>query len=279
MRIVCLIVFSALALQAGAVFTFESPTYTAPTSITGQDGWTNPVPGGADGQVLTYASGAIATNPEGGAQYLFTLGETTDARSQHDVDLSGGNIWTLTYDMLMWNPGPKEAMENAANITLWSTPIGSEDDPGFMTIFGYMGTTSNSPWGIMFYVADSGGAMQQDIAWVGLSQNTWYRVSTVFDLSTKQVLGGSLYNLTSGVPVSDWTPSASRYFAGGAASTFTPNAVRVYSDTTAGDPSIMNGVAWDNLTLSSSDTGGVPEPATFAMASAALAALVWWRRK
>jgi hypothetical protein len=281
MRIVCLIVSTALALQAGAVFTFEPTTYTAPVSIEGQDGWTNPVADEVAGRVLAYAGGSYAVNPEGGLQYLLTYGEEDDARAQHDVDFSGASTWTMTYDVLMSNPGDKQAMANAGNISLWSTPVDTDEDPGFMTIFGYMSTASDAQWGIVHYVADAGGVMQQDIAWAGLSQNNWYRVTTVFDVSTKQILSGSLYDLTGAAALPGWTPSANRYFAGGATSTFMPNAVRVYSDTDTGMPAFSNAVAWDNLTLDGRDAGaeGVPEPATFAMAGAALAALAWWRRR
>jgi MYXO-CTERM domain-containing protein len=60
-----------------------------------------------------------------------------------------------------------------------------------------------------------------------------------------------------------------------------PNAVRMYSSTSVGaaPPAIANAVAWDNLSLSGPDDGSVPEPATFVMAGAALAALAWWRRR
>jgi hypothetical protein len=233
--------------------------------------------------VLVYSGSGYAANPQGGSQFLLTYGSGDDARAQHAVDFSGASTWTLTYDVLMSNPGAKEAMANAGNITLWSTPIGAGDDPGFMTIFGYMSTASNAQWGIVHYVADAGGVMQQDTAWAGLSQNNWYRVTTVFDVSTKQILSGSLYDLTGAAALPGWTPSANRYFTGGATSTFMPNAVRMYSSTSVGaaPPAIANAVAWDNLTLDGSDDGaeGVPEPATLAMAGAALAALAWWRRR
>lgn len=281
MRIVCLMILAVLALQAGPVFNFESPTYTAPASVAGQDGWTNPDAGDAAGQVLTYAGSSYVANPEGGSQFLLTYDAANDARAQHDIDLSGASTWTLTYDVLMSNPGDKVAMANVGNITLWSTPIDAGEDPGFMTIFGYMSTASNAQWGIVQYVADAGGTMHQDTAWAGLSQNTWYRVTTVFDVSTKQVLSGTLYDLTGAAALPGWTPGSPRYFAGGSTSTFMPNAVRVFSNTSGDDPVMANAVAWDNIgfTGREDDPGGVPEPATLVMAGAALAALAMWRRR
>jgi hypothetical protein len=282
MRLLYVVLLSVLAMQAGTVFTFEPATYTAPASVAGQDGWYNPSATDPAGQVLTYASSAYPANPGGGAQFLHTFGTDNDARAEHAFDFSGASTWTLSYDVLLSNHGDKEAMAIAGEFTLWSTPIETAEDPGFMTIFGFTGTTANANWGILYYLADAGGTMQQDAAWAGLSQDNWYRVTTVFDVATKQILGGSLYDLTDDSAYPNWTPSAARYFTGGSASTFMPNAIRMFSNTDSGDPTIANAVAWDNVSLSSPDDGGpagVPEPATVVMAGAALAALALWRRR
>jgi MYXO-CTERM domain-containing protein len=104
-------------------------------------------------------------------------------------------------------------------------------------------------------------------------QNNWYRQTTVFGINTKKVLSASLTDLTGSATFTTITPT-DWYFMGGASSTFTPDANRLFAG--GGEPA-GNSVGWDNISLDGDSS--VPEPATVVMAGAALAALALWRRR
>src|SRR6266550_3216169 len=92
--------------RAQLVTNFEPPAYAgsaAGTLLTGQNGWYVPVAGSPDYNVYTYAGNTLTlpVNPvTGGTQFVGGVSAgTVFARSQHDLDFSTSNVWTLSYDV------------------------------------------------------------------------------------------------------------------------------------------------------------------------------------
>jgi hypothetical protein len=274
MRLPCVVLLSVLAMQAGTVFTFEPATYST-GAIEGQDGWYNPLTGGG-GYVSPNDGTQVASNPTGGAQFAGMVNNKgTNARTEHLFDFSSASTWTVSYDILLKNFSTTDSENTAGSFSLQNA---SESTYGFLAALGWMNEgVPTSAWAAVYYVADSGGTAGQKIAWMNLAQDHWYRQTTVFDISTKQILSASLTDLTGSSTFSTLTPT-DWYFIGGAASTFTPDAIRLFA---GGDTVTGNATGWDNISLDSPTAGvpGVPEPATVVMAGAALAALALWRRR
>jgi len=275
MRLLCVVLLSVLAMQAGTVFTFEPTTY-APGAIAGQNGWYNPDLTGAGGSVAAYSAGGVITNPTGGAQFVaMDHSGSVDVRAEHLVDFSSASTWTVSYDLLLKNFNDEASSNNGGSFSVQNVSGGTY---GFLSIMGWMNESSPaSPWAVVYYVANSSGVEGRQVAWVNLVQDHWYRQTTVFDVNTKKILSASLTDLNGSDTFSTITPT-DWYFNGGTASTFTPDAIRLFA---GGGSDKGNAAAWDNISLDSQDVGGpgVPEPATVVMAGAALAALALWRRR
>jgi hypothetical protein len=268
------VLLSVLAMQAGTVFTFEPTTYS-PGAVEGQDGWYNPE-AAAGGFVSLNNGTQVTSNPTGATQFAGIVNNSgSNARAEHLFDFGGASTWTVSYDILLKNFNATDSRNTAGSFSLQNT---SGNTYGFLAALGWMNEVDPaSAWAAVYYVADSGGTAGQQIAWLNLEQDHWYRQTTVFDTSTKRILSASLTDLTGSATFSTLTPT-DWYFIGGAASTFTPDAIRLFA---GGDTVAGNATGWDNISLDSPDVGGpgVPEPATVVMAGAALAALALWRRR
>jgi hypothetical protein len=88
--------------------------------------------------------------------------------------------------------------------------------------------------------------------WTGLSQNNWYRESTVFNQTTNQIISLSITDLTTNI-TSTVSPSG-WYMLGGLGSQYGANAIR-FSGMGPNNAQLI-----DNVSLDSPDAA--PEPAS-----------------
>lgn len=175
--------------MAGTVFTFEPATYST-GAVEGQDGWYNPLTD-AGGFVSLNNGTQVTSNPTGGTQFAAMINnEGTNARTEHLFDFSSASTWTVSYDILLKNFNATDSENTAGSFSLQNASGGTY---GFLAALGWMNEgVPASAWAAVYYVANSGGTAGQQIAWMNLEQDHWYRQTTVFDTSTKRILSASL---------------------------------------------------------------------------------------
>lgn len=265
----CRLVFTALIglafcapvmadFQAG----FEAPDYNGAANgvkLTGQQGWY--LPSGTDYNVYTYAGNTygFAQNPQGGGQFVAgrSLGDPNYARAQHDFNWMERDIWAVSFDVAAQFNGPKPAADYLGSFSMQP----SADARYFQTLNAWNDLNNPSQWHSWYVTQEFDlPGKSPGPAWDSLDPNHWYRQTTIFKMSTREILEVAIQDLTSGqesrVQPQGWhlkningkDPTALRFFCGGA---------------TEG-----NIMAWDNLNV-------VPEPAG---ALVLLAALLLRRR-
>ena len=275
-----LVLCSATPAACGTIDGFEAdggtvPTYPAMTA----DGWYTPnVSGTSAGAVYSYsmlAGYGIATDPAGGNNALVLAQSPTGTvqRAQTNVNFSSASTWTIGYDLLMENLSSTGDSYGTDWIGSFAPQSISGNFSSFFVLDGWDSAAAGSTWSASYCVYDASGnaldpnGVSPGAAWTGLSQNHWYTESTTFSSVSNEIVSVAITDMTTGVTTSaspaDW------YMYGGATAPAGLDSIRLrgYGAT--------NAALFDNVTLS----GSTPEPASFALLAAGLAALACWRRR
>lgn len=276
-----LTLWSTVPAAGGTIYGFEPDSGTVPTypGMT-PDGWYTPTVSGT-GAAAVYSYAAIAgygiAADHGGGNNALVLAQAADGTSrkaQTNVNFAAAPIWTISYDLSLVN------LSSSGNTyaTDWIGSFAPQSTTGnfssFFVLNGWDNDSANSTWSAFYYVYDSSGDPLDDdgvspgLAWTGMSQNHWYTESTTFDTATNEILSVSITDLTADstttVEPTGW------YMYGGSTPVAGLDSIRLrgYGGT--------NAMLIDNVALASDS---VPEPATFPLLAAALAALTVMRRR
>jgi hypothetical protein len=216
-------------------------------ALTGQNGWTSsPTQPSVDYNVYTYAGNTpgYASNPFGGDQFIGGRSTgATFARAQHNVNWGSSNVWRISYDLCPLFDGVAPSAANLASASDQRNDLAATRQ--FIALKNWVDVANPAGgWKTEFNVFDSGGlALNNQVAFSGLTTNHWYRETIFVDFSTNQVtevriqdlstlLGQTLipngWYLTGGANPVNPLPDAFRFFAGGAAG---------------------NNMGWDNLEI------------------------------
>jgi hypothetical protein len=252
----------ALAASAHGQFYagFELPDYNASaagTPVTGQQGWYQPVVGGADGNVYTYSGNALGLvqNPVGGNQFLggTSGGGTLFPRAQRDMNFGPGT-WTAAYDMAGDFLGTAPATQFLSSFSLQDSTTARS----FIAVNAWDDLANPSAgYSAQFNVFNAaGGALNNQSPgsfWEGLDLNHWYRQYITFDFNSNRILEVTLVDLHTGRSASaqptDW------YMTGGASPTQPlPTGFRFF----VGGSVAGNTMGFDNIWI-------VPTPGTAAL--------------
>jgi len=189
--------------------------------------------GVADFHVYTYSGNSlgITQNPQGGSKFIAGIGPGPDMTSRtgatRPVSFGAGGAWEISYDLAVMLSGASTTGLEAIglfqihhrdqgsggsaffrNWLKWSGGgAGSQQLPGPLDV-GYFGF--NEYGQIFSFYGDNPG---QD--WARLSFNHWYRVSTIVDFDTNQVLQLGIRDLHSGRQTT-FTPPSNVFLNGGA---------------------------------------------------------------
>jgi hypothetical protein len=271
------VLLGALASAASALEQFatgfEPPAFTGlagGSPLNGQQDFYLPMAGGATQQVYSYAgnTAGIAANPTGGQYFAGSVqqGGSVIVRSQRDVIIGAGGVWTLAADIAVRFIGVHPAIQFPAGLSL-------RDNPGdgflFNVLAAWTDLATTASWGVVMEWSDLAGIFLREPlgpAFQNLLPNHWYRVRIRFDFSTNRVLSVALTDLTGGsTAVAGFTD---RYLFGGSVDVHQPFAFRLFvgGDTTAG-----NIGAFDNVSVGTQgpftdvDGNGVYDPLTDAL--------------
>lgn len=229
----------------------EAPTYNASpagVTLTGQDGWTNPLGGSADFKAYQYTGNALGlpispfVNVNGGFFGAIHGGGTAFARAQHIIDLSAGMQWVLAYDIAAKPGSNLPAPTVAASTTLqpdtaasaallheWSDPT----DPTTLKTVLRGFSSAGQP-----VVVEPGGAFSRSNA------GQWYRIYVTFDFAKNIVLSVGLLDFTTNT-IDMRYPGL--YLTGGlAGGNVLPTGLRLF---VGGTGAAGNAAAWDNIEL------------------------------
>lgn len=249
------------------VYDFEPPLYTGSdggTPLAGQNGW-YVYTGSVDGIVLTYQGVGAPVPPNGGTQFVGMVGPS--ARDAHTADFSAASIWSITFDVLADNQGQS-----------YGNPIGAFalfhdtlNDTQFSAEADWDGNSGS--WSMVFNVYGAGGGaivngQLAGSAFSGLSQDHWYQEQFVFDTAANRILNVSITdpgNFSASYSPAGW------YLSGGASAAFSANAFRLVGRGTEASPAAMG---FDDILIQA-----VPEPATWTLLLAGIAALCWVRSR
>lgn len=242
---------------------FELPEFTGtPTggTVTGVDGWYQPVAGGLDHNAYTYTGNVLGfnQNPVGGNQFIAgsSGGGSLFPRAQRNNDFSAGQ-WTVAYDMAAQWLGTGDSSANLSSFSLQHDTVAAGSFKQFIALNNFVDLTNPSAgWKAEFNVFDAAGTAMNNVSpgpeWENLDNNHWYRQYITFDLDSNEILEVTLVDLHSGSSATanptDW------YMTGGAGSTLDlPNGVRFFVGGAEG-----NTMGWDNLQM-------IPAPASLAL--------------
>lgn len=270
--------FIAIAVPMASAYAqystgFESPGYTGSaggTLLTGQQGWYVPVAGSIDHNVFTYAGNSfgVAANPTGGSQFSAGVGGATPARAQHDLNMSVGDVWSFSYDVLGMYTGQLPAVNNLGSFSSQNFTLGAHQSFIALNVWDDVNTAAS--WSAQYNVYDAAGVainnQSAGSAWAGLTPNRWYRQETRVNFATNQVTFVAITDLTTNVTTS-FSPTT-WYLNGGANNPGglpRPTGFRMFA---GGANSLM---AFDNVS--------VPEPATLAVLGLGVLAAAARRRK
>lgn len=235
---------------------FEAPTFSgsaAGTIMTGQDGYY--IPAGTvstDYMVYSYAGNAIgaAVNPDGGSQFVAGIGPGggTYARAQRDYAWGSG-VTEVLYDVnAIWLPDPNFTVTN--NLGSFSHQPTTAANGVQIHLFSWEEGFEGERWQALYLhydefgvqVAQPGSAPGPE--WENLELNHWYRMSTIVDFDTNQIIRASITDLTTGTTTTAETTGY--YLSGGATGgPLDITAFRFF----AGGGGTGNVIAWDNFSI------------------------------
>ena len=280
-------ILACSALSAAGVFNFEPPTYAGAaggTSIAGQNGWTTPT---GNAFVYTYAGNApgFGADPAGGIQFLGASSSNPSpgpsstppaSRARQALDLSGNTLWNMTFDVAALNNG---VTDNTGIFNFGSIPILDSSANGIMMSQVLIWDSSST--GSTFSFEDIGYDVAGNpnfiitpgnpgSAFTGLSQNTWYRITVVFDLSLNKLVTESIRDVTHNGTTNTYAINPAFFLDGGAAN---PQTATQFGLTTVADGvnGSTNSIGLDNVSFTATGAGTVPEPATWSMLAFTLA--------
>ena len=259
-RATLLLAFAACA-WGGTMYTFEAPTYSgsgAGVGLGGQDGWF--INGGmGDATVRTYADTGAPVPFDGGAQFIALFGP--NIQDNHLASFAGASVWDVSFDILVHSFDPGNP--SAGSFFLYTPATGYE-----LHAFPYMGP--GGTWIADFDVFDQAGnrlnGQNPGGGFVGLNMDRWYQEQIVIDTDTNQILSVSVGDPGNPAAAATYDP-AGWYLYGGAAAPFSVSGLGVFASGTLG---------FDNIALDQVQT---PEPASWGLGLAGVAALSWMRAR
>lgn len=237
--------------------------------LTGQDGFYLPAPDSTDFEVVTYAANSYGfpQNPTGGANFVAGIGEGggTFERAQRDVNFGAGEgLWELSFDVIVSHRGPETPINNIGSVSIQPFPGGQS----FLALSRWETGMEGEEWNADYLWFDGAGTQLTeqvpDPGFQNLEVDQWYRWTTMFDLTTNEIVEVSLEGLT--VTHSASFQPMDRFLEGGTAGSGTPDGFRFFT----GSNNVGNVMGFDNLTL-------IPAPGTVALL--ALGGLVGLRRR
>jgi hypothetical protein len=262
---------------------FEPPAYTGSpggTPLTngfgggGQEGWYNPVDGGSDFKVYTYADNdlGIPVNPYGGEQFVAGVTGPSGAWgcAQHDITFAEGYTYNLGYCICATFHGDVPAGDYLGGVSLEPSATARS----FSAVAKWVDVNNPTRWNAVYNVFDANGnPLNEQSAgpeWMNLELDHWYALHLKIGLYGNQIFQTRIYDLTTGEHAIKWHPNW--YLAGGAnPSQGLPTALRF--STGGSTASGGNTLAFDGLYVV------VPEPGLISLLGLGVFAALGLRRR
>jgi hypothetical protein len=209
---------------------FERPEYVGSPGGTlltngfgggGQQGWYNPVEGGSDLNVYTYARNnlGIPINPGYRAGEQFIAGMTgpnaTYARAQYDITYKeGAGSYVLGYNICATFRGGVPTADYLGGFSLEP----SDTARSVSAVAKWVDVDNPTSWNALFNVFDASGnplnEQSPGAAWMNLELDHWYALGMIFGFRNNMIRRVLIYDLTTGERAYNWHPIW--YLAGGA---------------------------------------------------------------
>lgn len=218
---------------------FEFPVFNgsaAGQSLTGQDGFYQPIPGSIDGACYVYTGNdlGVVANPDGGGQFVAcTRGSSEVARSQRNFDFTTSNCWFIDFDLNVSNNGALPTANYAGSVSLQPYP-----ELGSVVVLFYwddVNTASNYTVRVLGFDENGdtpflAGIPVASPSFRGLLANHWYRISLRIEFSAINALSGLSIRDLDGAITNGFVPTSLEgyHLGGGISGAGRPAAIRFF---------------------------------------------------
>lgn len=248
--------------QTGYSSGFETLNASAAgTVLTGQDSYTQPVTGGADFRVYTYAGNAIGMPANGATNTKFVAGtgpgNNVFARAQRDLSYGwAAGKWTIAFDTAVAFTGVLPTAQNVGSVSLQPSTTAKY----FIALATWTDVNTAANWNaniIGFNAANT--QVQYALPAAGfqnLGVKKWYRWEVDISFTTNEILEVRMKDLATNMTTAH-TPSPTLYLFGGPTSSNpAPTAFRMFAGSSGTIPGAAGTVmAFDNVSLNPVSTG------------------------